>query len=85
MNSKVLFERTASTPEPGQPVLRQGQGCDISAQGAGLLTDCPLHPGEILRLLLSLEVSHTPVPVVSEVRWSRKEPDGFRAGLQFLA
>jgi len=80
----VQFERTASAPGPDLSSRRQGMGYDISAQGAGFLTDCPLHQGEILRLLLPLEASHTPVPVVSEVRWSRAVREGFRVGLQFL-
>lgn len=85
MNLVLLFERTASVAGLDQPSMRQGVGCDISTQGAGFLTDCALRQGEILRLLFPSEASHTRVPVVSEVRWSREEPEGFRVGLQFLA
>lgn len=85
MNLVVMFERTASAAGPDQSSMRQGVGCDISARGAGFLTDCHLRQGEILRFLLPFEASHTPIPVVSEVRWSREEREGFRIGLQFLA
>lgn len=85
LNLVVQFERTASMVRPAQAPMGQAVGYDISARGAGFLTNDAMRPGEILRLLLPFEASHTPVPVMSEVRWSLEVPGGFRVGLQFLA
>jgi len=85
LHQVVRFERTA--PESGltgeEPT--QGVGRDISPEGASFLTDCPLHPGEILKLHVPIEAERTSVPVISQVKWTQRTRNGFRVGLQFLA
>jgi hypothetical protein len=44
-----------------------------------------LKPGEILRIHMPVGLGRTTVPLLSEVRWAKPEPDGFRVGLRFLS
>jgi hypothetical protein len=85
LHQVVRFERTATAAGLPGSELTQGVGRDISREGASFLTDCPLRPGEVLRLHIPLEAERASVPVLSEVRWTEPTRNGFRVGLQFLA
>ncbi|HJW71674.1 MAG TPA: PilZ domain-containing protein [Geothrix sp.] len=85
MHQVVRFERSAGDLEPEHRGVAHGVGCDISEQGLSLLTDCFLGQGEVLKLHIPLAEDRASVPVFSDVRWVRRESEGFRVGLQFLA
>ncbi|WP_257303158.1 PilZ domain-containing protein [Geothrix campi] len=81
----VRFERTAAEPSRPEDDPTQGIGRDISPEGASLLTDCPLHQGEVVKLHVPIESELASVPVFSQVKWTQRTRNGFRVGLQFLA
>ncbi|GLH67141.1 PilZ domain-containing protein [Geothrix edaphica] len=85
LHQVVRFERTASESGLMEEEPTQGVGRDISPEGASLLTDCALQPGEILKLHVPIEAERASVPVISQVRWTQRTRNGFRVGLQFLA
>lgn len=85
LDELVAFERTALGPVEAQEDMPRGVGRDISADGVSLLTDCPLYPGEVLRIHLPAVTEPSEASVFSEVRWSQVTRHGFRVGLQFLA
>jgi hypothetical protein len=64
------------------PLLAQAQ--DISPQGLGLTADFPLRKGEVLKVYISIQDTHTPIPVLSEVCWAETNSQPCRAGLKFL-
>ncbi|HEY3271826.1 MAG TPA: PilZ domain-containing protein [Geothrix sp.] len=81
----VQFERTASEAEPPSEGLSLGIGRDIGPGGASLLTDCPLRPGEVLKLHVPAETEPAEELLISEVTWTQPTRNGFRVGLRFLA
>jgi hypothetical protein len=85
MHQVVRFERTVLGPGYSGDEPYQGVGRDISMEGVSFLTSGPLFPGEVLRLHIPIETEHPAVPVLSEVRWARRVPEGVLVGLQFLA
>ncbi len=61
----------------------RAHGVDISSDGLGLSTECPLHRFMVVRLGLHITCRAT-VPVFAEVKWTEPTTDGFRAGVCFL-
>jgi hypothetical protein len=81
------FELSASEPGASSGGTCRAQGIDISANGLGLLTDYPLVPGMVLRLVLPTRGVETMIPVFAEVAWAGpagNSGDQVRAGLRFL-
>ena len=55
---------------------------DVGADGAGLVSSERLSVGSHLRIKLCTKAEN-PLLVKGAVRWSRKDPDGWRAGVKF--
>ena len=79
----VSFELGAAAGEFGNRTMR-AQAQDIGADGIGILTDCLLRKGTVLRLDFPVSGLRTPLPVFAEVAWAIAANDRFRAGLRFL-
>jgi len=60
-------------------------GEDISRYGLGLITKHSLTQGNVLKLLIPININNISLPVFAVVKWSEPYKDKFRAGLQFLA
>jgi len=56
----------------------RGTIIDMSASGIGLLTDCTLKPGNLLKF------NHSDLPQLGVVMWTVNTGDKFRVGIRFL-
>lgn len=54
---------------------------DISEEGIGLVSDCPLEPGQVI-IFKSKE--NPSILKLAIVQWSMKAGDKYRAGLMFI-
>ncbi len=66
-------------------VLISGCGIDMGDGGIGLITDCPLEAGDVLKVLVPAAMVKINLPVYVEVMWSAPAGGKRRAGLRFLA
>ena len=58
--------------------------CDVSPEGAGLLTDQELTPDTELEILLGIPDGHAPLRSFGRVIWSQKvQEDKWRSGVEF--
>lgn len=80
----IEFELSAIEAADTGAFMSVGLGLDINSHGIGMLADCPLVKGMIIRLSLPLNGCGTTLPVFAEVAWAVPEMDCFRAGLRFL-
>ena len=66
-------------------IQHDAMGVDISGYGVGLVTKVSLTQGNVLKLLIPMNIDNVSLPVFAVVKWSEPCKDKFRAGLQFLA
>jgi len=60
-----------------------GLGVDISHGGIGLITECLLEEGNLLKLYFPVAETKTNLPVYAQVMWAKPANGKFRAGLSF--
>jgi c-di-GMP-binding flagellar brake protein YcgR len=88
-NERRIFERfEADFPVEierlGLEENEQGQCCDISAGGIGMLTDDGLIPNTVLRILLCFSDARPPLRSSARVIWSKQvQQQRWRSGLKF--
>jgi len=85
-NEKRVFDRTACSM-PGRYVLKDISSgtfvCkDISPKGLGIETTKPLPVDAKVRIEITTK-KKVPLMLEGKVRWSRKENDSYRVGIEF--
>ncbi|MCK9614653.1 MAG: PilZ domain-containing protein [Candidatus Omnitrophica bacterium] len=85
-NEKRLFDRTLCSM-PGSYVLKDISSgtfvCkDISPKGIGIQTTQPLPVDTKVKIEITTK-KKVPLILEGKVRWSRKEGDGYRVGIEF--
>jgi len=82
----TAYELTAYGLRQARGRSIQGTVADISAGGLSLLTDRRMKLSSLIRCEIHLSNLPVAIPVLSQVRWVRKNPRGqkHRIGLQFL-
>lgn len=74
--SKLKHGQVGNVPE-------NGLGVDISHGGIGLITDCSLEEGNLLKLYFPVAEVKINLPVYAQVVWVMPARGKFRAGLCF--
>ncbi len=90
-NVRRLFEKTVVLERSGiisdrfQNYRYDGLILDVSQGGLSVTTDFRLREGEIVKLMIPMKDTEISVPVMAEVKWSRKLPSTCQSGLKFLS
>jgi len=79
----VTLETSMANYSPGSIHLETGLGVDISQGGIGLITECLLVEGNLLKLYFPVAETKTSLPVYAQVMWAQPANGKFRAGLSF--
>lgn len=83
-NKTISLERSNVVSDQFRNSHYEGLVMDISNGGLGLSTNDRLKEGEIVKLFLPLKEMDITVPVMAEVKWSRRATLSCQAGLKFL-
>ena len=80
----VLIECNDPKSAAFGPVQVRADGVDINSNGIGILTEKPINPGGVVKVVLPLGDPKTMISTFSEVRWARKSEGNYRMGLLFI-
>ncbi len=84
-NKIIVLERSDIVSDQVRNYRWDGLILDISQAGLGLNTDHHLREGEIVKLFLPLRELDISVPVMAEVKWSKRISSTCQSGLRFLS
>lgn len=84
LSEPIEFELGLLETGEARALMSVAQGLDINSHGMGLLAQCPLAKGMVMRLSIPANGFGTTLPVFAEVSWTIPVSDRFRAGLRFL-
>ncbi len=79
----VTLEMSMANYGQGGMHPETGLGVDISQGGIGLITECLLEEGNLLKLYFPVAETKTNLPVYAQVMWAKPANGKFRAGLSF--
>jgi hypothetical protein len=83
-NRTIVLEKSDIVSDHVRHYRFDGVVLDVSQGGLGLSTDRSLREGEIVKLFLPLNQMNITVPVMAEVKWSRRMSSACQSGLRFL-
>ncbi len=84
-NRIIVLERSEVVSDQFRNFRCDGLILNVSQAGLGLSTDLHLREGEIVKLFLPLKELDITVPVMAQVKWSRRMSSACQSGLRFLS